>query len=113
MNRLPNPSPRAPSPARASTWLQPKCSCGTGAGGVSGRCPACARQQALGLQTQMAVSTPGDRFEQEADQAADRVLAGRGRPTLTRLAAPPPLQREGEDDRRRNPPARSAKAWPP
>jgi hypothetical protein len=104
MNRLPNPSPRAPSPARASTWLQPKCSCGTGAGGVSGRCPACARQQALGLQTQMAVSTPGDRFEQEADQAADRVLAGRGRPTLTRLAAPPPLQREGEDDKKKEPP---------
>jgi hypothetical protein len=103
MNRLPSPSPRAPGAARASTWLQPKCSCGTGAGGVSGRCPACARQQALGLQTQLAVSTPGDRFEQEADQAAARVLAGSGRPTLTPLAAPP-LQREGEDDKKKEPP---------
>lgn len=43
----------------------------------------------------LALSTPGDRFEREADQAADQVLAGSARPRLTPLATAP-LQREDD-----------------
>jgi hypothetical protein len=58
------------------------------------RCAACDRKAATAPSTRLAVSTPGDRWEREADRAADEVLAGRARPTLTTVATPP-LQREG------------------
>lgn len=92
------PSARSPAAASrsapAAPLLQRKCGCGAGAG-TSSRCPACERKRTLGLQTQLAVSTPGDHWEREADQAADRVLAGHGRPALTPLASAP-LQRAGD-----------------
>lgn len=44
----------------------------------------------------------GDRFEREADRAADQVLSGQGRPQLTRLNETP-IQRE--DDRKKEPPS--------
>lgn len=45
----------------------------------------------------------GDRFEREADQAADQVLAGQSRPQLTPLGETP-IQREDED-RKKPPPS--------
>lgn len=44
----------------------------------------------------------GDRFEREADLAANQVLSGQGRPQLTRLNETP-IQRE--DDRKKEPPS--------
>ncbi|MFT3718298.1 DUF4157 domain-containing protein [Pseudorhodoferax sp.] len=87
----------------AGPLLQRKCACGAGAG-ATGRCPDCARRAMLGLQPKLAVGAPGDRFEREADAAAERVLAGAAPPPLTRVAAPP-LQRDGEDDRKKKPPS--------
>ena len=81
--------------------LQPRCACG---GAAAGRCAACARRNMPGLQPKLAVSTPGDRWEREADQAADQVLAAGGRPQLSRLASQP-LQREGEDEKKKPPPS--------
>ncbi len=81
--------------------LQPRCACG---GAAAGRCAACARRNIPGPQPKLAVSTPGDRWEREADQAADQVLAAGGRPQLSRLASRP-LQREGEDEKKKPPPS--------
>jgi len=65
-------APRGPAPvastiAPASAWLQPK----------------------------LSIGAPGDRHEQEADQAADRVMQGGTQPALTPLRAPT-VQREDE-----------------
>ena len=37
-------------------------------------CAECRREKKLGIQTKLRVSQPGDRYEREADQMADRVL---------------------------------------
>ena len=103
MKRTPTPAPRAPATAAGRAWLQPKCACGAGAAAATGRCSACERRKTLGLQPKLAVSTPGDHWEREADAAAERVLAGRGRPALTPLGAAP-LQRD-EDDKKKEPPS--------
>ncbi|MDB5732287.1 MAG: hypothetical protein JWQ03_2182, partial [Variovorax sp.] len=55
--------------------LQRKCACG-GSEGLAAGCESCRTQKLLGLQAQLAVGRAGDRFEAEADQVADRVLAG-------------------------------------
>jgi hypothetical protein len=44
---------------------KPNCACGGG-------CPRC--QEALGIQTKLKISEPGDRYEQEADRIADEVM---------------------------------------
>ncbi len=103
MNRTSTPAPRAPATAPGRGWLQPQCACGAGAAASTGRCTACERQKTLGLQPKLAISTPGDHWEREADAAAERVLAGRGRPALTPLGAAP-LQRD-EDDKKKAPPS--------
>lgn len=54
--------------------VQMKCACG-GAAGVSGMCEECRDKERLGLQPKLAVSEPGDSYEQEADRIADRVSA--------------------------------------
>jgi hypothetical protein len=41
------------------------------------------RRAPLGLQTKLAISQPGDRFEREADRVADAVVSGRGAPVTT------------------------------
>ncbi len=48
-----------------------------GAAGLSGECRECKTKKFLGkpLQTKLAVSQPGDEFEQEADRVADQVMA--------------------------------------
>lgn len=48
------------------------------------------------------LSARGDRFEREADLAAEQVLSGQTRPQLTRLSEAP-IQREG--DRKKEPPS--------
>lgn len=83
--------PPQPAHARAaSPLLQRQCACNEGASRASARCPACERPKALGLQSKLAFSAPGDHFEREADQAAAQVLAGGARPVLTPLATAPP-----------------------
>jgi hypothetical protein len=52
----------------AGPVIQRKCACGGG-------CPSCAAEtDNLKLQTKLAVSSPGDVFEQEADTVADQVM---------------------------------------
>ena len=94
------------NPARAAAGARPlqrKCACGAPAAGL-GRCPACERKETYGLQPKLAVSTPGDPWEREADLAADKVLAGASQPRLSRLSSPP-LLREGDDDKKKPPPS--------
>ena len=55
----------------------------------------------LGLQRRLTVNAPRDRYEQEADRAADSVVLGRGRPSLS-ARSPGALQRE--DDKKKEPP---------
>jgi len=65
--------------------LQRKCGCGAGATMLSGECEECQKKKLLGLQAKLERSNPGDRFEAEADRAADKVMSG-GRATPTALA---------------------------
>ncbi len=61
-------SPRSRNFSPLSTGmalLQRKCACGGG-------CPRC-QEQAL-LQTKLKINEPGDKYEQEADRIADRVM---------------------------------------
>lgn len=42
-----------------------------------------AARPTLGLQRRLTINVPGDRYEQEADRAADSVVLGRSRPSLS------------------------------
>jgi hypothetical protein len=53
----------------AESSIQRKASCACGGG-----CPACDKESVLGVQTKMAISSPGDQYEQEADKVADQVM---------------------------------------
>lgn len=66
--------------------------------------PLLQRKKSFGLQPRLAVSTPGDPWEREADLAADKVLSAGGRPLLSRLPSAP-LQRDGDDDAKKKPPS--------
>lgn len=66
--------------------------------------PLLQRKKALGLQTKLAVSMPGDLWEREADLAADKVLSAGGRPQLSPLPSAP-LQRDGDDEAKKKPPS--------
>ncbi|HLL70680.1 MAG TPA: DUF4157 domain-containing protein [Pyrinomonadaceae bacterium] len=68
----PAPSPRraaAPSgfPAPDTIWRKANCACGGG-------CPRCEAEQEAAAQTKLKISTPGDRYEQEADRVADEIM---------------------------------------
>jgi Domain of unknown function (DUF4157) len=67
-------APKAPSfmPLRTSL-LQRKCACG-GSAGMTGACEGCGKKRMMGIQTKLAVSEPGDKYEQEADRVAEQVL---------------------------------------
>jgi hypothetical protein len=69
--------------------LQRKCSCG-GTSDPTGECEECSKKKRLGLQTKLRVNEPGDRYEQEADEIADQVLAT---PSHSASSAPPRIQR--------------------
>ena len=53
--------------------LQHKCACGDLAG-FSGQCAECSRKRVTGLQAKLAISDPGDEYEQEADRVAEQVM---------------------------------------
>jgi hypothetical protein len=78
------PAPVASTTAPTSAWLQPK----------------------------LSIGAPGDRYEQEADQAADLVMQGGGRPALTPLRAPT-VQREDEERKKEAPDAVARQAQQP
>lgn len=65
---------RATSSPSSGHLLQRACACG-GAAGLAGECEECKTKKLLGkpLQTKLAVSQPGDEFEQEADRVAEQV----------------------------------------
>lgn len=62
--------------AQSAVHLQRACDCG-GSAGPSGKCTECEAEEKLGIRTKLTVNTPGDAYEQEADRAAERVVAGR------------------------------------
>ncbi len=66
--------------------LQRACACGVAAG-LSGECEECKTKKLLGkpLQTKLAVSQPGDEFEQEANRVAMQVLKMPERPETVEL----------------------------
>ena len=55
--------------------LQRKCACG-GSSGLTGSCAECEKKKLVGqpLQTKLRINEPGDRYEQEADRAAEQVM---------------------------------------
>jgi Domain of unknown function (DUF4157) len=55
--------------------LQRKCACG-GSSGLTGSCTECEKNKLVGqpLQAKLRINEPGDAYEQEADQVADRVM---------------------------------------
>jgi hypothetical protein len=85
----------APSPV-GSSLLQRKCACG-GNPGASGECEECRRKRLAGpgsgIQAKLSVNKPGDRWEQEAERAADAVLAGRTPHSISGFAPGQPLMR--------------------
>ncbi len=80
------------TPVTAGAWLQRQCACGAKTGALSGECDEC-RHRALGVQTRLMLSTPGDVWEQEADRVAARVT-GMSDAAVTQRA-PRQLQRLG------------------
>lgn len=62
-------------PVRGGAVLQRKCACG-GSAGITGECEACTSKKLLGqrLQRKLAISEPGDQYEQEADRVAEQVM---------------------------------------
>jgi hypothetical protein len=62
---------------------------------LTGKCEECGRKDMLGLQTKLAVSEPGDRYEQEADRIADEVTRMPA-PALRRRIAPEEEEEEQE-----------------
>lgn len=54
--------------------LQRKCACGSNASALTGQCEECGKKSMFGVQTKLAISEPGDRYEQEADRIADQVM---------------------------------------
>src|ERR1051325_6960250 len=61
-------SPWSMQTVSAGPMIQRKCACG-------GDCPRCAAEtDKLNVQTKVAVSSPGDVFEREADAVADHVM---------------------------------------
>ena len=79
----------------AAPQLQRACACGESAG-VSGKCPECAAREQLGVQPKLSLNRPGDRYEQEADRIADRIVSAREPGTAARTS--PLLQRQPEGD---------------
>ena len=83
----------SPAASGQGALVQRKCACG-GAPGPTGACAECRRKKKPGLQAKLRVSRPGDRYEREADQIADRVLRSETAPAP--LPVTPLVQREGD-----------------
>lgn len=65
------------APAKKHGSLQRKCAGPSSGGGSAAVCDDCSKKKAP-LQTKLAISTPGDSFELEADRVADQVLGSAG-----------------------------------
>jgi hypothetical protein len=87
-------------PARGT--VQRKCACGSTLG-PTGECATCRRKRKLGLQPKLRVNRPGDRYEREADGAADAVV-GSAAPASAPLPITPLVQFRGGDDMAAVPP---------
>ncbi len=89
----------------ASFWIQrsPGCACG-------GSCPSCKHQEEdIQIQTKLKIGAPNDKYEQEAERVADRVMrmpesntesttwASRSNPSITPLAQRQAEKRESLD----------------
>ena len=74
-------TPQASGSEKPPLLLQRKCACG-GSAGFGGACEACKRKMLLGkpLQRKLAINTPGDVYEREADRMAERVMHMPGEP---------------------------------
>ncbi|HMB51828.1 MAG TPA: DUF4157 domain-containing protein [Thermoanaerobaculia bacterium] len=83
----PAAAPTSASPAPRGL-VQRRCACG-GKPGIGGECAEC-RKKRLGVQTKLRVGRPGDRWEREADAAAERMLAA---PEPASAGQPPAVQR--------------------
>lgn len=68
-------SKSTPSALTSGMVLQRKCACG-GSAGLSGECEGCKTNKLLGkpIQKKLAISEPGDAYEQEADRVAKQVV---------------------------------------
>jgi hypothetical protein len=66
-------------PPPRSNLLQRQCACG-GSAGMTGECETCKGKKLLGkpLQRNLAISEPGDQYEQEADRVAEQVMRMEG-----------------------------------
>jgi hypothetical protein len=94
------PAKSLQSPIRAmrapAAILQRKCACG-GNPGPSGECEECRKKRlagpgkGIGMQAKLAVNQPGDRWEREADQMAENVVARR--PAMPVQPAPTQIHR--------------------
>lgn len=84
------PPPVIAAPVGFQALQHKPCACGGG-------CPRC--QSELPIQTKLAVSQPGDRYEQEADRVADEVMR-MAAPAVPRpsAGAPPLHRRSGSDE---------------
>ncbi len=71
----PKVSSGTPFRLAAGGMLQRKCACGVSAG-LTGSCSDCDKKKLLGksLQHKLAISEPGDVYEQEADRVAEQVM---------------------------------------
>lgn len=88
----PASTPKAP-PAHGLR-LQRRCACGASAG-LGGRCGDCESRQSLGMQARLAVGPTDDRYEREAEQVAQQVLAG---PAAVEGRAAPRIQRRTSEE---------------
>ncbi len=68
--------------ANGIPFVQRKCACGSAAG-LSGECEECGKKKMAGIQTKLAISQPGDPYEQEADRVATQVMAARSHSAVT------------------------------
>jgi transcription elongation GreA/GreB family factor len=95
MNQVHANTPQSDITPQSVPVLQRACACGESAG-ITGKCPQCAAREQLGIQPKLSLSTPGDRFEQEADRIADRVVSGQGAASAATVT--PLVQRQSDED---------------
>lgn len=89
--------PAGESAPAVGTKIQRACACGAPAG-LSGQCGRCAAKEKLGASSAPRVSAPNDRYEQEADLIADRVVAGHPVSAGGGLTVSPLVQRQSQED---------------
>jgi hypothetical protein len=84
---MPLQTARAAPPPRTGSVLQRKCACGGSTAALSGGCEAC-RGKRAGVQAKLQLGPVDDRYEREADRAADAI----GRDAAAPEAQPSPIR---------------------